>query len=201
MSNNSKITNVIGYSDGACSIKGAGFHPGGWGATISYFDGESGNTMRWHMYDGKAKTTNNEMEMTGMLKLVELVPRGVKECILHSDSEYVLKSIVSGGNGIIQKRMMGKGVEFSGWVGGWMRNGWKNSKNEAVKNMKLWETLTAAITDLANSGTVIEFKYVKGHSGVKGNEIADVLSTLGTTVATGGKLSVDRVYEKIEKWL
>ena len=196
----STYTNVRGYSDGSCKIKGAGFHPGGWGASLSWTC--NGQTIGWHAYDGKAKTTNNEMELMGMLKLVEMVPRGCSKCTLHSDSEYMLKSLVKGGNGEIKKRNLGDGVEFTGYLGNWLCNEWKKADGGDVKNLTMWKRLVTAFEELANSGTVVELKWVQGHSGDKGNEAADTLANLGAAkAANGGTLTPESILAKIERFI
>lgn len=196
----SGYTNVVGYSDGSCKIKGAGFHPGGWGATLQWtYEGE---TMSWNAYDAKAKTTNNEMEMMGMLKLVEMVPRGCKSCILHSDSEYVLKTLVKNGNGEVKKRNLGNGVDFSGYLGNWTKNNWKKADGGDVKNLEMWKRMVKAFEELAGTGTVIELRWIKGHAGHKGNELADTLANLGAEKAvSGGVLAPDRILAKLERFM
>lgn len=196
----SSYTNVIGYSDGSCKIKGVGFHPGGWGATLQWT--YEGDTLRWHAYDGKAKTTNNEMEMMGMLKLVEMVPRGCSACTLISDSEYLLKSLVKDGNGEIKKRNLGNGVDFTGYLGNWLRNNWKKADGGDVKNLEMWKRLVKAFEELANTGTIIELKWIKGHAGHKGNELANELANLGAAKAVnGGILTPERILEKLNRFL
>lgn len=71
---------------------------------------------------------------------------------LYTDSEYVK-------NGITQ------------WIKGWKKRGWKTSKGAAVLNQDLWEKL-----DQLNS-TLVEWKYVRGHSGNEGNERADAIAS------------------------
>jgi ribonuclease HI len=75
--------------------------------------------------------------------------------VLYTDSKYVLEGITS-------------------WINGWKRNGWKNSAKQPVKNADLWQAL-----DEATARHVIEWHWVKGHSGDLGNERADALANAG----------------------
>ncbi|MDT5191465.1 MAG: ribonuclease [Mycobacterium sp.] len=60
------------------------------------------------------------------------------------------------------------------WVLGWERNGWKTAAKQPVKNVDLWQRL-----QLACARHQVEWFWVKGHSGVADNELADVLATRG----------------------
>jgi ribonuclease HI len=66
-----------------------------------------------------------------------------------------------------------KGV--NGWMPKWKRNGWRNSKKAGIANKSLWLGLEAAIARHRR----IEFTWVKAHSGILHNEIADTLATRG----------------------
>ena len=119
------------YTDGACSGNPG---PGGWGALLMYKD------TKKEISGGKKDTTNNVMELTAVIEGLKLLkfPCKVK---LYSDSAYVV-------NGFNQK-----------WIYGWIKNGWKNSNKEPVKNKELWQELY----DLTKVHEV-EFIKVKGHA-------------------------------------
>ncbi|MCI8352906.1 MAG: ribonuclease HI [Clostridia bacterium] len=122
---------VIIYTDGACSGNPG---PGGWGSVLMY----KGNTKE---ISGALKdTTNNVMELTAVIEALKLLKFKCK-VKLYSDSAYVV-------NAFNQK-----------WIYGWMKNGWKNSNKEPVKNKELWEELYS-LTKLHN----VEFIKVKGHA-------------------------------------
>ncbi len=122
---------VIIYTDGACSGNPG---PGGWGSVLMYK--ENKKEISGAMKD----TTNNVMELTAVIEALKLLKFkcNVK---LYSDSAYVV-------NAFNQK-----------WIYGWIKNGWKNSNKEPVKNKELWEELYA-LTKIHN----IEFIKVKGHA-------------------------------------
>lgn len=134
---------VIIYTDGACSGNPG---PGGWGSILMY----KGNIKE---ISGALKdTTNNVMELTAVIEALKLLKFkcNVK---LYSDSAYVV-------NAFNQK-----------WIYGWMKNGWKNSNKEPVKNKELWEELYS-LTKIHN----VDFIKVKGHADNKYNNRCDEMA-------------------------
>lgn len=131
------------YTDGACSGNPG---PGGWGAVLIH-----GETIR-ELSGGEPATTNNRMEMLGVIRALEALKERCKVRI-HSDSAYVINCF------------------RDRWYVRWERNGWKNSKKEPVENRDLWERMIA----LVGSHDVEWFK-VKGHSGDHWNERCDELA-------------------------
>ena len=131
------------YTDGACSGNPG---PGGWGALLMY------KGTKKEISGGKENTTNNVMELTAVIEGLKLLkyPCKVK---LYSDSAYVV-------NGFNQK-----------WIYGWIKNGWKNSSKEPVKNKELLQELY----DLTKVHEV-EFIKVKGHADNKFNNRCDELA-------------------------
>ena len=96
-------------------------------------------------------TTNNRMELTAVIEALAALKRPVKARI-YTDSQYVRLGILE-------------------WVANWKKRGWKTADRKPVKNQDLWERLDAlaATHDL-------EWHWVKGHSGVPGNERCDALA-------------------------
>jgi ribonuclease HI len=153
-------TGVHIFCDGACEPNpGAG----GWGYVVYRDGGEIG-----HGSGGLAETTNNVMELTGMLKAIEWVQYAKGQPVtIWCDSQYV----VNGCND---------------WRHKWKRNGWsrkgpKSPKPESgeVKNLDLWKAIDAAL----NSCSGLTISWVKGHNGTLGNERADELSFQGRKAA------------------
>lgn len=134
---------VIIYTDGACSGNPG---PGGWGSILMY----KGNKKE--ISGGKSNTTNNIMELTAVIEGLKLLkfPCKVK---LYSDSAYVV-------NAFNQK-----------WIYGWLKNGWKNSSKEPVKNKELWQELYS-LTKIHE----VEFIKVKGHADNEYNNRCDELA-------------------------
>ena len=57
------------------------------------------------------------------------------------------------------------------WYVKWQQNGWKNSQRQPVANADLWRPLIELV--LARKP---EFRWVKGHSGDKMNDLVDRLA-------------------------
>ena len=134
---------VIIYTDGACSGNPG---PGGYGAILML--GEN----RKEISGGKKDTTNNVMELSGVIEALKLLKRPCK-VQLYSDSAYVV-------NAFLQH-----------WIDGWIRNNWKNSNKEDVKNKELWQELID-LTKVHN----VTFHKVKGHSDNEFNNRCDELA-------------------------
>jgi ribonuclease HI len=127
--------------------------PGGWGAVLRY-----GDSVR-EMYGGESEqTTNNRMELLAPIMALEALTRPSLVHI-HTDSTYVR-------GGITQ------------WMAGWERNGWKTAGRQPVKNVDLWKRLKEAC-----ERHDVQWFWVKGHSGVPDNELADELATRGLNEA------------------
>ena len=121
--------------------------PGGWGAVIF-------NERKKQLnISGKVKdTTNNRMELLApIMALKEIKPKS--DVIIFTDSSYVK-------NGITE------------WIKKWEKNGWKSANKKPVKNKDLWIRLS----DLCEKNK-IAWKWVKGHSNNKYNNLADELAT------------------------
>lgn len=106
------------------------------------------------LWGGEPDTTNNRMELTAAIKGLESLSRSC-DVVLVTDSDYVKKGITE-------------------WILGWKSKGWKNSSKKPVKNVDLWKQL-----DEIRDQHSIEWKWVKGHSGHRENEIADMLANRG----------------------
>jgi len=140
---NTKMEKVTIYTDGACSGNPG---PGGWGTILMYKD------IKKEISGGNKNTTNNVMELTAVIEGLKMLkfPCEVK---IYSDSAYVV-------NAFAQK-----------WIYGWLKNGWKTSNKEDVKNKELWQELYE-FTKIHN----IEFIKVKGHSDNEYNNRCDELA-------------------------
>jgi ribonuclease HI len=75
--------------------------------------------------------------------------------LLYTDSTYVMDGI-------------------NKWMPNWKKRGWKTSAKKPVKNQDLWMELDEAIVPHD-----IEWHWVRGHTGVPGNEEADELANRG----------------------
>ncbi len=131
------------YTDGACSNNpGAG----GWASILSY------KGIEKEISGGELETTNNRMELTAIIKGLELLKEKCK-VKLYSDSQYAISAF------------------NEGWIDGWIMSGWKNSNNKPVKNCDLFKRLVE-LTKIHQ----VEFIKVKGHSDNEKNNRCDYLA-------------------------
>ena len=121
--------------------------PGGWGAII--FDKD--NNQR-NLSGNEKDTTNNRMELMAPIMALKKIKIN-SEVIIYTDSTYVK-------NGITE------------WIKKWEKNGWKNANKKPVKNKDLWVKLD----NLCKDNKII-WKWIKGHSNNKYNNLVDELAT------------------------
>ena len=106
------------------------------------------------IYGGEKNTTNNRMEMTAIIEAFKIVKMDC-DITLYTDSKYVMDGITK-------------------WLPNWKKKGWMTSHKKPVKNKDLWQVLEESI-----SKHNIEWRWVKGHAGIPGNEKADELANRG----------------------
>lgn len=131
------------YTDGACKGNPG---PGGWGAMLKYKDACK------ELSGGQADTTNNRMELTGVICALEQLKEPC-EIDLYSDSKYVMDGL------------------SKGWAKGWRARGWVKSDKKPALNSDLWERLL----DLCE-GHTLHYHWIKGHAGHPENERCDALA-------------------------
>ena len=122
-------------------------NPGPGGWGVALSYQQSFKTLQGYVAD----TTNNRMELTAVIEGLRALKR---PCDLQvtTDSKYVLQGI-------------------NEWMANWKRNGWKTAARKPVKNIDLWQQLDDEVKRHR-----INWFWVKGHSGVEGNELADQLA-------------------------
>ena len=96
-------------------------------------------------------TTNNRMERMAVIAALEALKRA-SEVRLYTDSQYVRRGILE-------------------WLAQWKARDWKTADRKPVKNQDLWQQL-----EQAAARHRIEWHWVRGHTGVEGNERADALA-------------------------
>ncbi|KYC51805.1 MAG: ribonuclease H [Candidatus Methanofastidiosum methylothiophilum] len=133
------------YTDGGSSGNPG---PGGWAYVILY----AGETLD-RRSGGESLTTNNRMELEAVIQALEFLQkrtRQKKEHIrVHTDSQYVKQGVTH-------------------WIHTWLKNGWKTSNRQAVKNQELWERLWELSQNFE-----IQWEWIKGHAGDLYNEACD----------------------------
>ena len=134
---------VTVYTDGACSGNPG---PGGWAAILKY------GTAEKVMSGGAADTTNNRMELLGVISALEALKEPCR-VELYSDSKYVIDAL--------QKR----------WVWGWKQRGWIKSDKKPALNRDLWERLLPLVEKHE-----MVYHWIKGHAETEENNRCDQLA-------------------------
>ncbi len=125
-------------------------NPGAGGWGALLISGDKRKTL----HGGEPETTNNRMELTAAIEALNVL-KGRQNVLLHTDSKYVM-------DGLTQ------------WLPNWKKRDWKTAAKKPVKNKDLWQAL-----DEAANQHVVTWKWVKGHNGNAGNEMADELANRG----------------------
>ena len=131
------------FTDGACSGNPG---PGGWGAILRC------NGTEKELCGGEKDTTNNRMELTGVIEALKAL-KFPCDVTITTDSKYVYDSITKG------------------WVYKWKENGWRKPDKKPALNPDLWSELLKLL-DIHN----VTFNWVKGHNEHPENERCDKLA-------------------------
>jgi len=97
------------------------------------------------------ETTNNRMELLAVIKGLQFLKTRSKVTI-YTDSQYVQKGITE-------------------WIINWKKRKWRTANNKPVKNSDLWKEL-----DEIQKKHLIDWRWVKGHSGHEENERVDKIA-------------------------
>lgn len=108
------------------------------------------------------QTTNNRMELQAVIAALQALKRPV-DVRLYTDSQYVRRGILE-------------------WLPQWKARGWKTADKKPVKNQDLWQLL-----ETAAGRHRIEWHWIRGHTGIAGNERCDALAN----AAIDGLLALD----------
>lgn len=133
------------YSDGACSGNPG---PGGWGAILQCDNPKAEKELS----GAEADTTNNRMEMLGVINALEKL---IEPCdiVIITDSSYVCDAF------------------RKDWITGWIKRGWQTAAKKPVKNQDLWERMLEALRPHK-----VTWQWVRGHAGHPENERCDQLA-------------------------
>ncbi|MBR1824792.1 MAG: ribonuclease HI [Ruminococcus sp.] len=135
------------FTDGACSGNPG---PGGYGVVLRFT--ANGKSYEKELSGGDKDTTNNRMELLGVIKGLSALKEPCK-VTLTTDSKYVCDSVTKG------------------WVYGWKKKGWIKSDKKPALNVDLWEMLLPLLEKHE-----VTFVWVKGHAGHPENERCDRLA-------------------------
>jgi ribonuclease HI len=147
---------LIIYTDGS-SRGNPG--PGGYGVVMMW------GSKRKEISQGYRRTTNNRMELMGVIAALESLKKNDIPLTIYTDSKYIVDSV--------QKR----------WLDGWIKTDFKGGK----KNKDLWLRYYQLSKQFR-----ITFVWVKGHADNPHNNRCDELAT---SAADGGNLIEDIGYE------
>lgn len=132
---------------------------GGYGAILMYGDKQK------ELSQGYRLTTNNRMELMGVIAALEALKRPGLNITIYTDSQYIVKAVKEG------------------WLNNWLATNFAKGK----KNKDLW----VKFYNLYKQHH-INFVWVKGHAENRYNNRCDILAT---TAADGKDLLVDEGYE------
>ena len=102
---------------------------------------------------GDVDTTNNRMELQAAVEAFRALPEPA-EVEIYTDSQYLMRGITE-------------------WLPTWVRKGWRTT-NGKVANRDLWQALLTA-----SSRHSVHWHWLRGHTGDRHNERADLLVKVG----------------------
>jgi ribonuclease HI len=153
---NQQMQHVTIYTDGAARGNPG---PGGYGAILI-----SGDRCK-ELSQGYRLTTNNRMELMGVIAALEAMKKKGLHITIYSDSQYIVKAIKEG------------------WLNKWLATNFAKGK----KNKDLWVRFYNLYMQHQ-----IQFIWVKGHADNTYNNRCDELAT---AAADGQNLLIDTGYE------
>lgn len=138
------------YTDGSTLGNGKKDAEGGFGVVVV----EDGKIIDAHSMRAVG-TTNNREEMKAILWAIINYGDRKPTPVVYSDSSYCVNT-------------------FNQWMDNWKANGWKKSDKKTPENLDIVQNY-----DIIKNkyGRKINLKYIKGHAGHIGNELADQLAT------------------------
>ena len=139
---------ILIFTDGACSGNPG---VGGFGSITAYPNGQI-----QELGEGRSSTTNNRMEMMAVIHALESIGTTPGDVWVMTDSTYVIRGITQ-------------------WIWGWKKRDWKTSGGQPVINKDLWLKLDRIVA-LRSKISRIQWKYIRAHKGVPGNERCDEIA-------------------------
>lgn len=109
--------------------------------------------------------TNNQGELTALLKLLQATADSEEDLLVLADSQYVINIMTK-------------------WRFGWKAKGWKRGKGQPIENLDIIKALDEAI-----AGRSVRFEWVRGHAGHPLNEAADSRARGYATAVQSGSVT------------
>jgi ribonuclease HI len=151
------------YTDGSC-LNNQSLDKekcfGGWAGIILFNDNQI------EISDGKISTTNNEMELTAVVEVLDFIKNDreinikddkITSLMINSDSSYVVNAVCKG------------------WLDNWIKKDFILKKGKRP-NWKLWKRLNDLRGYFEKQNIEIKLKHVYGHSGNFYNERVDKIA-------------------------
>ncbi|GAA5931898.1 RNA-DNA hybrid ribonuclease [Sporobolomyces koalae] len=114
--------------------------------------------------------TNNRAEMYAVARILETDPCPEEPLLICTDSKYTIEV-------------------FTSYIPGWRKRGWKTSSGTTPLNSDLIKYIISLLalrtTTKSSSDSCmanVKFKWIKGHAGQEGNEMADKLANQGAAL-------------------
>ena len=137
------------YTDGAAKGNPG---PGGYGVVMELV----GTQHKKEFYEGFRHTTNNRMELLGVIVGLEKLKTANMKVLVVSDSKYVVDAVLKQ------------------WVFGWEKKGFVGKKNP-----DLWKRFL-----IIYRKHQVDFKWIKGHNNHVQNERCDALAVMASMQKT-----------------
>ena len=137
------------YTDGAAKGNPG---PGGYGVVMELV----GTQHKKEFYEGFRHTTNNRMELLGVIVGLEKLKTANMKVLVVSDSKYVVDAVLKQ------------------WVFGWEKKGFVGKKNP-----DLWKRFL-----IIYRKHQVDFKWIKGHNNHIQNERCDALAVMASMQKT-----------------
>ena len=137
------------YTDGAAKGNPG---PGGYGVVMELV----GTQHKKEFYEGFRHTTNNRMELLGVIVGLEKLKTANMKVLVISDSKYVVDAVLKQ------------------WVFGWEKKGFVGKKNP-----DLWKRFL-----IIYRKHQVDFKWIKGHNNHIQNERCDALAVMASMQKT-----------------
>lgn len=151
---------ILLYTDGS-SRGNPG--PGGYGVVLKY------GSYRKELSQGFRLTTNNRMELLGVIEGLKTIKKREIPVKIYSDSSYVVNAVNNG----------------------WLKS-WVSKDLSKKKNSDLW----GLFLNVSQTFSSLEFIWIKGHAGHPENERCD---RLAVEASQRGDIIDDKGYLQMEK--
>lgn len=151
---------ILLYTDGS-SRGNPG--PGGYGVVLKY------GSYRKELSQGFRLTTNNRMELLGVIEGLKAIKKREIPVKIYSDSSYVINAVNNG----------------------WLKS-WVSKDLSKKKNSDLW----GLFLNVSQTFSSLEFIWIKGHAGHPENERCD---RLAVEASQRGDIIDDKGYLQMEK--